>query len=49
MGTKEKSQNTNMDDNASFWKLLSNFLSSELDIEVVGEVSGGEKALNQAK
>jgi two-component system response regulator NreC len=38
-----------VDDNGPFRKLLRNFLSSEPDIEVVGEAVDGETALNQAK
>lgn len=38
-----------VDDNAAFVQLLKNFLSSESDIEVVGEASDGETALGQAK
>ncbi len=38
-----------VDDNTPFRKLLRSFLSSEPDIEVVGEASDGDTALNQAK
>ncbi len=38
-----------VDDNSPFRKLLRNFLSSEPDIEVVGEATDGETGLNQAK
>ena len=38
-----------VDDNTPFRKLLRSFLASEPDIEVVGEASDGDTALNQAK
>ncbi|MCG7852017.1 MAG: response regulator transcription factor [Methanosarcinaceae archaeon] len=38
-----------VDDNTAFRKLLRNFLSSEPDLEIVGEAADGETALNQAK
>ena len=38
-----------VDDNTPFRKLLRSFLSSEPDIEVVGDASDGDTALNQAK